>query len=56
MNRKLVDYAYNTLADNENLRLENGSNACGASSWAPSLSYHQGLFDLGTSGDKLQKY
>jgi beta-xylosidase len=44
VNWELVSYAYNTLADNEKLRLENGNNAYGAGSWAPSIRHHNGVF------------
>jgi beta-xylosidase len=44
VNWELVNYGYETLADNELLRLENGKNAYGAGSWAPSLRYHNGVF------------
>ncbi|HPD86923.1 MAG TPA: family 43 glycosylhydrolase, partial [Proteiniphilum sp.] len=44
VNWKLVSYAYDTLADNEKLRLENGNNAYGAGSWASSIRFHKGLY------------
>jgi beta-xylosidase len=44
VNWELVNYAYETLADNDKLRLDNGENAYGAGSWAPSLRYHDGIF------------
>jgi beta-xylosidase len=48
VNWELVGYAYDTLADNEALRLENGKNAYGRGSWAPSLRYHEGTFYAST--------
>jgi beta-xylosidase len=48
VNWELVGYAYDTLADNEALRLENGRNAYGAGSWASSLRYHDGTFYAST--------
>jgi beta-xylosidase len=48
VNWELVSYAYNTLADNEKLRLENGNNAYGAGSWAPSIRYHNEVFYVST--------
>ena len=48
VNWRMVSYAYQTLADNEALRLENGKNAYGAGSWASSLRYHDGLFYAST--------
>jgi beta-xylosidase len=54
VNWEMVGYAYDTLADNEALRLENGRSAYGSGSWAPSLRYHEGTFYAstfsGTSG------
>ena len=44
VNWELIGYAYNTLADNAALRLENCQNAYGGGSWAPSLRYHNGTF------------
>lgn len=48
VNWELLGYAYDTLADNEKLRLENGQNAYGAGSWASSLRYHEGKFYVST--------
>lgn len=48
VNWELVGYAYDTLADNAALRLENGRNAYGAGSWAPSLRYHNGTYYAST--------
>ena len=48
VNWSMASYAYETLADDEALRLENGKNAYGAGSWASSLRYHNGLFHAST--------
>ena len=48
VNWELVSYAYDTLADNDNLALRNGKNAYGAGSWASSLRYHGGVFYVST--------
>lgn len=48
VNWRLVSYAYDTLADNEKLRLENGKNAYGAGSWASSIRFHNRLFYVST--------
>lgn len=48
VNWDLLGYAYDTLADNESLRLENGKNAYGAGSWASSLRYHDEVFYVTT--------
>mgnify|MGYP000117905967 CR=1 FL=1 len=44
VNWELLNYAYETLADNEALNLQNGKSAYGAGSWASSLRHHQGVF------------
>ncbi|MHC1762746.1 MAG: glycoside hydrolase 43 family protein [Verrucomicrobiia bacterium] len=44
VNWELVSYAYNTLADNDALTLQNGRSAYGAGSWASSLRHHNGVF------------
>jgi beta-xylosidase len=43
-----IGYAYDILADNEALRLENGQNAYGRGSWASSIRYHEGVFYVST--------
>jgi len=48
VNWELIGYAYDTLADNEALRLENGRNAYGAGSWASSFRHHKGTFYVTT--------
>jgi beta-xylosidase len=48
VNWRMASYAYQTLADNEALRLENGKNAYGAGSWASSLRHHRGMFYAST--------
>jgi len=45
---KTVGYAYETLADNDALNLENGKSAYGAGSWASSLRHHDGTFYVST--------
>ncbi len=55
VNWELVSYAYDTLADNEALRLENGKNAYGAGSWASSLRYHDGTFYASTFSSTTNK-
>lgn len=44
VNWRIVGYAYETLADNDALTLQNGRNAYGAGSWASSLRHHDGTF------------
>ncbi len=48
VNWQIVRYAYDTLADNDALTLQNGKNAYGAGSWASSLRYHDGTFYVTT--------
>jgi len=48
VNWELVSYAYDTLADTAELRLENGRNAYGGGSWASCLRYHNGVFYAST--------
>jgi beta-xylosidase len=48
VNWKLLNYAYDTLAENDALTLQDGQNAYGAGSWASSLRYHNGLFYVTT--------
>ncbi len=48
VNWRMASYAYETLADNETFRLENGKNAYGEGSWASSLRYHDGVFHAST--------
>lgn len=48
VNWQLIGYAYDTLADNDALTLQNGKNAYGAGSWASSLRYHDGTFYVTT--------
>jgi beta-xylosidase len=44
VNWKLVNYAYDTLANVDALVLENGKNAYGRGSWASCIRYHNGMF------------
>ncbi len=48
VNWKLVNYAYDTLADVDALNLKNGANAYGRGSWASCLRYHKGMFYVST--------
>src|SRR3954467_13570891 len=48
VNWSMASYAYETLADNEAFRLENGKDAYGAGSWGSSIRYHDGLFHATT--------
>lgn len=48
INWGMASYAYETLADNDAMRLENGKDAYGAGSWASSLRHHNGVFYAST--------
>ena len=48
VNWKLVSYAYDTLADIDEVNLVNGKNIYGRGSWASCLRYHKGLYILST--------
>jgi beta-xylosidase len=45
VNWKLINYAYNTLENNDDrLNLDDGKNDYGRGSWASSLRYHKGVY------------
>ena len=48
VNWKLINYAYNTLGNNDEVNLENGKNMYGRGSWASCLRYHNGTFYVST--------
>jgi Beta-xylosidase len=48
VNWKLVSYAYDTLADMDELNLTNGKSTYGRGSWASCIRYHNGLFYVST--------
>ncbi|MDT0688784.1 glycoside hydrolase 43 family protein [Salegentibacter sp. F188] len=48
VNWEIINYAYDTLGDENALELENGENAYGAGSWASSLRYHNETFYVST--------
>mgnify|MGYP003110342999 CR=1 FL=1 len=47
-NWKLVNYAYDTLVDNDAMNMENGESTYGRGSWASSLRYHEGTYYVST--------
>lgn len=55
VNWKLVNYAYDTLADVDALNLTDGKNSYGRGSWASSLRYHKGLFYVTTFAQTTNK-
>jgi len=48
VNWEIVNYAYNTLGEMDELNLNNGKNNYGKGSWASSLRFHKGLFYVST--------
>jgi beta-xylosidase len=48
VNWKLINYAYDTLADMPELNLTEGKNAYSKGSWASSLRYHKGMYYVTT--------
>ncbi len=48
VNWKLVSYAYDTLANIDELNLNNGKNVYGRGSWASCLRYHNGMYYVST--------
>jgi len=55
VNWKLVNYAYDTLANLEELNLVNGKNIYGRGSWASCLRYHKGIFYVSTFSQNPNK-
>jgi len=48
VNWKLVNYAYDTLANMDELNLTNGKSTYGRGSWASCIRYHNGIFYVST--------
>lgn len=48
VNWKLINYAYETLGNNDELDLENGKNMYGRGSWASCIRYHNAIFYVST--------
>lgn len=48
VNWKLVSYAYDTLANMDELNLTNGKSTYGRGSWASCIRYHNGVFYVST--------
>jgi beta-xylosidase len=48
VNWTLVNYAYDTLADINELNLNNGQSTYGRGSWASSIRYHNGIYYVTT--------
>lgn len=48
VNWKIINYAYDTLADTDELTLRNGKSTYGRGSWASSLQFHKGMYYVTT--------
>lgn len=48
VNWHLVNYAYDTLVNNDEMNLENGKSAYGRGSWASCIRYHDGKYYVST--------
>jgi len=48
INWKLVNYAYDTLVDNDAMNLTNGKSTYGRGSWASCIRYHKGTYYVST--------
>jgi beta-xylosidase len=55
VNWHLVNYAYDTLANVDELNLANGKSTYGRGSWASSLRYHNGMFYVTTFAQTTNK-
>lgn len=55
VNWKLINYAYQTLGDNDELNLMNGKNAYGRGSWASCIRYHNETFYVSTFSSTTNK-
>ncbi len=55
VNWKLVSYAYDTLADIDELNLDHGKNNYGRGSWASSIRYHKGTYYVTTFAHATNK-
>jgi len=55
VNWKLVNYAYNTLGEMDQLNLNNGKNDYGKGSWASCIRFHNGLYYISTFAQTTNK-
>ncbi|RZK63327.1 MAG: glycoside hydrolase, partial [Pedobacter sp.] len=55
INWKIVNYAYDTLANIDQLNLNNGKADYGRGSWASSLRYHNGRYYVSTFSGTTNK-
>lgn len=55
MNWRIVNYAYDTLANTDALNLEHGKSSYGRGSWASSIRYHSGTYYVTTFSQTTNK-
>ena len=55
INWSIVNYAYNTLGDNDELNLTDGKNAYGRGSWASCIRYHDDTYYVSTFSSTTNK-
>ncbi|MDI9363868.1 MAG: glycoside hydrolase 43 family protein [Flavobacterium sp.] len=55
VNWKLINYAYNTLANVDELNLTNGKSIYGRGSWASSIRYYKGVYYVSTFAQNTGK-
>src|SRR5665647_914809 len=55
VNWKMLNYAYNTLGEMDELSLINGKSNYGKGSWASSLRYHNGMYYIATYAQTTDK-
>src|ERR1035437_4454837 len=55
VNWELVNYAYSTLGEMDELSLNNGKNNYGKGSWASSIRFHNGLYYISTFAQTTNK-
>lgn len=48
VNWKIVNYAYDRLAENDAINMENGQSSYGRGSWASCLNFHEGIYYAST--------
>ena len=55
VNWKIINYAYDTLADVDAMNLNNGKSTYGRGSWASSIRYHKGIYYVSTFSSTTNK-
>ncbi len=55
VNWEMLNYAYNTLGEKDELSLNNGKSNYGKGSWASSIRYHNGMYYIATYAQTTDK-